>query len=602
MFLRWRLSDDGLGLLALTGILLLIPFSATAQTGAGGVIDTNSVWSAAVDPFIVTQSVVVAGNAILTIEAGVEVRFEPDATLSVSNGTLVARGTVAETIIFTANATPPDADTNRWGCIEFAPGAVDAAFTPGGAYFEGCILEHAVLRFGGGTDLEGVIHVEKSHPYLADNLIESNATGGVYFNNQDSPGAVLLTRNTIRHNLSPGDGGGVCLVGCSSVVMSDNTVCDNAAVGEGGGVYAQECLGAVLTNNTVCDNDSGQDGGGVAVRFSPDARLIGNRITGNEGTPGGGVGITSSRAVQLVGNWLLENQSTGSGGGVSISSSQDNVLTGNSIVSNSTGAAGAGGAVYAVSSGDLWMSGNTVTLNTAGAVSGRGGGGLYVLYGGTTYLHEDEFLSNASTGRGGGLCFVQIGGCEFNSCVITGNTASAGGELSVEELIAGFAPDVVLSSDLLNPSRIGGNVQYDIYNGLAYGGPPVPDGPGNIDARHVWWETANRSIISLAIYDHSDDAARGYVVFSPYAVPVSPTPAIFRSLAVSQNQYQLSFTNVVDGNICTVERSLDLLSEDWVPFTNIVAGSSPVIFSWAEVETNEAAFYRIQSTDWGLVW
>ena len=603
MFASSRLPAESIGVLVVTGILLLAPLPVAGQVDAGGLVATDSVWSASAAPYVVTQNVVVVSNAVLTIEPGVEVRFEPDAALGISNGTLVARGTPQDRILFTAAAYPPDAASNRWGYIGFADGAVDVAFSPGGTYIEGCILEHTVVRFGGGTNVSGAIHVEKSHPYLGDNLVESNATGGVYFDNEDSTGGVRLTRNTIRHNSSPGDGGGVCLLSCSGVVVDDNAVCDNTAVGEGGGIYVQECAGAILTNNTVCGNESGQSGGGIAIQVSLEARLIDNTIDGNTGAPGGGIGITSSRAVRLTVNRVLENVSVSSGGGIALTSARDNVLSGNTIVSNRTAAGGVGGAVYAVSSGDLWMSGNIVTHNTAGVDAGsHGGGGLYALFGGTIYLEEDQFLSNVSTGRGGTVCFVQIGGCELSGCVITGNTASAGGGLSFEEVIPGSAPEAVLSSDPLNPTRISGNTLYNVYNGLAYGGPPLPDGPGNVDGRYVWWNATSRSLISPTIYDHSNDGSKGYVVYAPYAVPVTPLPAVVRSLSLSQNQLGLSFTNVVDGSICKIERRLDLLTGNWEAFTNVVASNAPVVYSWIEAETNAAAFYRIQATDWGLAW
>ena len=603
VFLRYRLAAERVVFPVLMGILFLAPLSATAQTAVGGIIASDSVWSASADPFVVSQNVVVVSNAILTIEPGVEVRFEADTVLSISNGTLIARGTIADTILFTAHATPPDAGSNRWGYIEFAADAANAAFTPGGTYYEGSILEYAVLRFGGGTSRKGVVRVEESNPFITHTLIESNATGGLYYNDTEVDVRLAVTDNTIRHNESDGNGGGLCLMTCPGVVVADNTICHNGAGGKGGGVYLQECANAVLTNNTICSNESVQGGGAVALWLSPGALLVENTIRDNEGTPGGGVSVLSSRAVRLEGNGLLENTSNGSGGGLVLSSSHSVVLSGNTFVSNRTAAGSMGGAIYTVSGADLWMSGNTVTLNAAGVdASGRGGGGLYALFAGTIYLEEDQFLSNTSAGRGGAMCLVQIGGCDLSGCVVTGNTASAGGGLSVEETAAGSAPDVVLSSDLLNPSRIEGNSLYNVYNGLAYGGTSAPDGSGNIDGRGVWWGTENGSIIAALIYDRANDSSKGFVVYSPFAVPVTPSPAIIESFGVSQNQFELSFTNVVDGNVCTVERSLDLSSGGWDAFTNIVVGSLPVVFSWTEAETNQAAFYRILATDWGLAW
>ena len=589
--------------LLLAGVLFSTLLSASGNTPVSGTIGTNSVWSAAAAPFVVSEDVVVAGNAVLTVEPGVEIRFDPDTSLSISNGTLVARGTELDPIVFSARGGPPDADSNRWGAVRFANGAADAVFTPGGTYVEGSILEHTVLRFGGGTNIEGVIHVVKSHPYVCDSLVESNATGGVYYDNEDSAGVVVLSRNTIRHNRSAGNGGGVRLLRCSGVSLSGNTVDDNVAGGKGGGLYLQDCPAAFLTNTTLRGNVSIQEGGGVALLNSANAVLVESTIEDNEGKPGGGVSITTSRGVRLAGNGIVENVSSNFGGGVALSNADDCELSGNTIVSNRAAPDNVGGAIYAYSSGDLWLSGNTVVGNTAGSDwAAHGGAGLYTLYGGTVSSVEDRFVDNTATGVGGGLCLVQSAGCALRGSEIVSNTASAGGGVAVMEVFPNSAPDVVLSADPLNPSEISGNTLYNVYNGLGYGGSTVPDGPGNIDARYVWWNATGRSFITPTIYDYNDDTNRGYVVYAPFAVPVTPKPPVAESLAVAGNTFELVFANVVDRNICQVERSLDLRADDWEAFTNIVVSNSPAVFSWIEAETNEAAFYRIRSTEWGLIW
>jgi hypothetical protein len=65
---------------------------AAIATDVGGPIFANETWTKANSPYIATDSVLIMNNTILTIEPGVEVRFETGKALTVQKGTLVARG------------------------------------------------------------------------------------------------------------------------------------------------------------------------------------------------------------------------------------------------------------------------------------------------------------------------------------------------------------------------------------------------------------------------------------------------------------------------------------------------------------------------------
>jgi hypothetical protein len=94
--------------------LVLATLAGASTTIPGGLITTNTTWTLAGSPYIVQSTVDVRGSANprLTIEAGVEVRFAPGAALNISwnvgenslyRGELVAVGTIAQPILFTAN-------------------------------------------------------------------------------------------------------------------------------------------------------------------------------------------------------------------------------------------------------------------------------------------------------------------------------------------------------------------------------------------------------------------------------------------------------------------------------------------------------------------
>jgi hypothetical protein len=75
--------------------ILAIPLLSFSETIVGGFITTDTTWAASNSPYVASQSVVVMSGAKLTVEPGVEVRFDPDTALSINDGTLIARGTDA---------------------------------------------------------------------------------------------------------------------------------------------------------------------------------------------------------------------------------------------------------------------------------------------------------------------------------------------------------------------------------------------------------------------------------------------------------------------------------------------------------------------------
>ena len=96
---------------------------APLSTDVGGTIMTDTTWTEAGSPYVVTANVIVDEGFVLTIEPGVEVRFAAGTLLDVKGG-LFAQGTMTKTIRFTSNESNPAA--GDWGYILFHDSSLDA--------------------------------------------------------------------------------------------------------------------------------------------------------------------------------------------------------------------------------------------------------------------------------------------------------------------------------------------------------------------------------------------------------------------------------------------------------------------------------------------
>ena len=78
---------------------LFVNFLGLTLWGVSGVIESNTTWTKANSPYIVTGNVGIPEDIRLTIEPGVEVRFEGAYEILV-NGSVDANGTTSEPIVF----------------------------------------------------------------------------------------------------------------------------------------------------------------------------------------------------------------------------------------------------------------------------------------------------------------------------------------------------------------------------------------------------------------------------------------------------------------------------------------------------------------------
>ena len=90
----------------ITFILSLLMFSLFSQTYFEGGIYNNTVWTVDDGPYIITGDVVLFPDKTLTIEPGVEIRFDGDFFLEI-RGELISVGTQDQRILYTSNLSNP---------------------------------------------------------------------------------------------------------------------------------------------------------------------------------------------------------------------------------------------------------------------------------------------------------------------------------------------------------------------------------------------------------------------------------------------------------------------------------------------------------------
>jgi hypothetical protein len=148
----------------------------------GGEISQNTDWVLAESPYVVTEDVIVTGGVVLTIDAGVVVRFDGNFSLT-AYGSIHAVGTSSDPVVFTSNKPLPA--PGDWNTVEFA-GAQDQSYQ-----FSNVIVEYArsgvTVRSLGSAAIENSriadclvhgIHVEgNANLTVRDNIIERNANG-----------------------------------------------------------------------------------------------------------------------------------------------------------------------------------------------------------------------------------------------------------------------------------------------------------------------------------------------------------------------------------------------------------------------------------------
>jgi len=349
------------------------------------------------------------------------------------------------------------------------------------------------------------------------NTSSSSSDGGGILNSAN----LTLTDDTIQHNVSGGNGGGVANEGGGSLTMHQVTVANNSAAGDGGGIAN---LGgtAQVTASTIEDDTATGYGGGVANEFADsDAAsltLTSDDVMGNSATDDGG-GIANEgvphandlATLTLSSSTLSGNSAGGQGGGIAISGLGATASLSGTTVDNNT-APTDGGGIAVTLGGTLVMANGDVNQNTVPSAGGGTGGGIEV------DGVPQHYSSNAT-----------ISGTSIN-----GNAAYDGGGVEL-----GGNGIVTLKNDTLNAdwaSDAGGGIVTYRFSQLTMGDTSVTHNSSAGDGGGIWNDATGCGEVPACAVLTNDNVDANVAAGSGGGVMNYGTMSLDKSTSVSQNR------------------------------------------------------------------
>jgi RHS repeat-associated protein len=233
--------------LLLVLVLLLVPAGTASATNVSGTIATNTTWTLANSPYVMTGNVTVASGVTLTIEPGVIVQGNATLRQLIVNGTLSAVGTASQPITFTSST---DTAPGQWSGIRFNSGS--GAST----------LKYVNVRFGGGgmaSHANSMVEIQGGTLTIEDSTFSQSLVSGLGVVG-GSTGAGLSA--TIRRSKFEGNGYGGSPTGNGlysfngRVTVEDSAFWSNSRDGINftvGGSYNQPV--SEVSGSSIWDND-----------------------------------------------------------------------------------------------------------------------------------------------------------------------------------------------------------------------------------------------------------------------------------------------------------------------------------------------------------
>ena len=293
----------------------------------GTIINTSTAegtWTKQNSPYNIYKSITVPEGKTLKIEPGVEVIFFGLYTLNVK-GNLLARGTVADSIIFDQFD-----DKSSWHSIRIenvATGSDSTIFeycriahtsymsgdvtTNGGnavlvKNFDKVRVSHCLIRNNKGGRGAGV-YAENANIKINGNVIRNNSVAqygaGIYVD----AGSPLIKGNRIEKNYGSDGAGGIFLSASKSRV-EDNIISYNSCYWGGAGIAIMNMSDCMLLRNVISYNESGHDDGGGLLISGSSPKIINNTIAFNRAEEGEGVLVRGYSNPDFINTIIYDNR------------------------------------------------------------------------------------------------------------------------------------------------------------------------------------------------------------------------------------------------------------------------------------------------------
>ncbi len=286
--------------------------------------NVSGTWAIGESPFVVEGNITVAAGQKLTIEPGVKILFNGNYTLNI-NGTLLARGTAADSIIIdqfddkslwhSIRIENVDAESDstifeycRIAHANYESG--DVTTNGGNAVlvknFDKVRISHCLLRNNKGGRGAGV-YAERANIKINDNVIRNNSVvqygAGIYV----EAGSPLIQGNRIEKNYGGDVAGGIWLSASNSQV-ENNIISYNSCYWSGAGVVLTNNSNSILLHNLISYNESGHDDGGGLLISGSSPKIINNTIAFNKSEVGEGVFISGSSDPVFINTIIYGNR------------------------------------------------------------------------------------------------------------------------------------------------------------------------------------------------------------------------------------------------------------------------------------------------------
>jgi hypothetical protein len=498
-------------------LLLVIWIVLSGQihaTNVSGLISANTTWTKEKSPYVVTNNILVNSGVFLTIEAGVNVKFDTLKSMQI-DGALIAKGTNTDSIRFTSNTTRI---AGAWGYLYFSDASTDAVFENdiNGNYISGSILAYCAIEYAGGVSVNqnGAVRMNAASPFINHCSITNNAASGINIYNLSE--GCKITNCSIKNNVA-GNGAGICLdyITKATSVIANNTISDNNAINTyedaaaGGGIYVHQILpSAVLyISNNIISNNSANTGGGIYTTYGAYVIIDNNIIINNTAYNGqyGGGGIKNDVSSEILRNIIINNKAKNNqfgGGGI--------CNTSNSTLSN-----------------------NILADNSADE-----GAGIHTDFEWATVLTKNQIIRNTAKNYS---AIYNIKNIIQNTISYNRNTDYNNALNSTIYLNTNPGP-VVNNNNIFSNSAF-----FEVYDSDQQGG-------ANMDVTKNWWGTSDDASIQQKLYDWFDENALGIINYSPYlakpdtAAPVSPPATVIKTTS-GNGQVKLTWSRNPESDI-----------------------------------------------------